>query len=85
MRTVPQHKRIKTPKAHGRRTISLFVTGLVMLACFQGTPSATAQHITEPAELKNLKYRSIGPAAGGRVCRVSGVAGDPQIYYAATA
>src|SRR5262245_36630868 len=38
-----------------------------------------------PAALKNLKYRSIGPAAGGRVSRVCGVPGDPLIYYAATA
>jgi photosystem II stability/assembly factor-like uncharacterized protein len=34
---------------------------------------------------KNLKYRSIGPAAGGRVSRACGVAGDPSTYYAATA
>src|SRR4051812_27604857 len=34
---------------------------------------------------KELKYRSIGPAAGGRVCRVAGVPGIPLIYFAATA
>lgn len=34
---------------------------------------------------KNLKYRSIGPAAGGRVSQACGVPGDPQTYYAATA
>src|SRR5438046_2891941 len=38
-----------------------------------------------PGALKNLKYRCVGPAAGGRVCRVSGVPGDPLTYYAATA
>jgi photosystem II stability/assembly factor-like uncharacterized protein len=38
-----------------------------------------------PAELKYLKYRSIGPAAGGRVARSVGVPGDPLVYYAATA
>ena len=38
-----------------------------------------------PAEFKFVKYRSIGPAAGGRVCRSTGVAGDPLTYYAATA
>jgi photosystem II stability/assembly factor-like uncharacterized protein len=32
-----------------------------------------------------LSYRCIGPAAGGRVCRVAGVPGDPRLYYAATA
>lgn len=38
-----------------------------------------------PAEFKRLKFRSIGPAAGGRVCRVAGVPGDPLTCYAATA
>jgi photosystem II stability/assembly factor-like uncharacterized protein len=38
-----------------------------------------------PAAFKTLKYRSIGPAAGGRVSRVAGVPGDPTVYYAATA
>jgi photosystem II stability/assembly factor-like uncharacterized protein len=38
-----------------------------------------------PAALKHLQYRSAGPAAGGRVCRVTGVPGDPLVYYAATA
>jgi photosystem II stability/assembly factor-like uncharacterized protein len=40
----------------------------------------------EPAPaLKGLKARCVGPAAGGRVCRVTGVAGDPLTYYAASA
>ena len=38
-----------------------------------------------PTPFKALKYRSIGPAAGGRVSRVAGVPGDPLTYYAATA
>src|SRR5437588_3924891 len=38
-----------------------------------------------PPALKGLKYRLVGPAAGGRVCRVAGVPGDPLTYYAATA
>jgi photosystem II stability/assembly factor-like uncharacterized protein len=38
-----------------------------------------------PEEFKNLKYRLVGPAAGGRVCRACGVPGDPLVYYAATA
>jgi photosystem II stability/assembly factor-like uncharacterized protein len=38
-----------------------------------------------PKELAGLKYRSIGPAAGGRVSRVAGVPGDPLTCYAATA
>jgi photosystem II stability/assembly factor-like uncharacterized protein len=38
-----------------------------------------------PPEFKHLKYRLIGPAAGGRVSRACGVPGDPLTYYAATA
>ena len=38
-----------------------------------------------PPALKELKARCVGPAAGGRVCRVCGVPGDPLTYYAATA
>jgi hypothetical protein len=34
---------------------------------------------------KNLKYRLIGPAAGGRVSRSCGVPGDPSTYYLAAA
>ncbi|HEV3204729.1 MAG TPA: hypothetical protein VGY77_10105, partial [Gemmataceae bacterium] len=38
-----------------------------------------------PEEFKYLKYRLVGPAAGGRVARSTGVPGDPLTYYAATA
>ncbi len=38
-----------------------------------------------PPQFKRLGFRSIGPAAGGRVCRAAGVPGDPLVYYAATA
>lgn len=40
---------------------------------------------TAPKELQGLKYRAIGPAAGGRVSRAAGVPGDPNIYYLAAA
>lgn len=35
--------------------------------------------------LASLEYRSIGPAAGGRVSQVCGVRGNALVYYAATA
>jgi photosystem II stability/assembly factor-like uncharacterized protein len=38
-----------------------------------------------PKEFAGLKYRLVGPPAGGRVARVTGVPGDPLVYYAATA
>jgi photosystem II stability/assembly factor-like uncharacterized protein len=54
--------------------------------------STTAQENTTtpetgdgPTQFKSLKYRPLGPAAGGRVSRVAGVPGDPTTAYAATA
>lgn len=38
-----------------------------------------------PPEFAALKYRLVGPYAGGRVSRACGVPGDPLTYYAATA
>src|SRR5712692_9841688 len=38
-----------------------------------------------PEEFKSLKFRLVGPAAGGRVARVAGVPGDPRLYFVATA
>jgi hypothetical protein len=38
-----------------------------------------------PPALKGLKFRNIGPAAGGRASRACGVPGDPLTYYVATA
>jgi photosystem II stability/assembly factor-like uncharacterized protein len=38
-----------------------------------------------PREFKRLHFRSLGPAAGGRVCRACGVPGDSRTFYAATA
>src|SRR5215470_602074 len=73
------------PSRRSVTTAILVATGVVMAACSLGVLPAVAQELTAPAELKNLKYRSIGPAAGGRICRVCGIPADPETYYAATA
>src|SRR3989442_10942556 len=39
----------------------------------------------EEKEFAASKYRLVGPPAGGRVARATGVPGDPLTYYAATA
>lgn len=39
----------------------------------------------DSSRFKNLRFRNVGPAAGGRVSRACGVPGDPLTYYAATA
>jgi photosystem II stability/assembly factor-like uncharacterized protein len=53
------------------------------LALLTGASAATEKDDKGP--LQHLKYRSIGPAAGGRVSRACGVPGDPLTYYAAAA
>jgi photosystem II stability/assembly factor-like uncharacterized protein len=59
----------------------LLVSPAIALAADEKKPDAEP---AKPDYFKHLKYRSIGPFAGGRVSRVSGVAGDPLTYYAAT-
>jgi len=50
------------------------------------TPALAADDdATSEDPLRGLEYRLIGPAAGGRVSRVTGVPGDPLTCYAATA
>src|SRR5919106_1652973 len=67
------------------RKLSLIVVLVLagVIAGAQEKPDADP-HAT-PVEFKNLKYRSIGPAAGGRATRAAGVPGDPNVYYTATA
>ena len=47
--------------------------------------AADAEGEGEADPLSGLSYRSIGPAAGGRVTRVHGVAGDALSWFVATA
>ncbi|MGH9336931.1 MAG: hypothetical protein ACRD21_24580, partial [Vicinamibacteria bacterium] len=59
---------------------------LVMATLLAVYAAAFAQEKpTSPEVFANLKYRSIGPPAGGRVSRAVGIDGDPRVYYAATA
>jgi photosystem II stability/assembly factor-like uncharacterized protein len=55
---------------------------LLILTAFAVTASADEPK-GGPPEFKGLKFRSIGPAAGGRVDRAIGVPGDPRTFYAA--
>jgi photosystem II stability/assembly factor-like uncharacterized protein len=61
-------------------------TSPVLAAAAKPAPAPDAKTgLQDLPELKALKYRLVGPAWGGRVARVTGVPGDPHIYYAATA
>lgn len=69
-----------------RRIHPRLVARVAVLAGLAFSPNLSAQDATKgPAPFEALKFRSIGPAAGGRIARVAGVAGDPLTYYAATA
>jgi photosystem II stability/assembly factor-like uncharacterized protein len=81
-------------KAHRIRPWTVFLLGALGLAGLAWpTPGADEKPKVAPAEepkvippeFKTLKYRLIGPAAGGRVCRAAGVPGDPNTYYFAGA
>lgn len=50
----------------------------------EASGAAESDDAPKPGRFDGLKLRSIGPAVGGRVSRVAGVAGDPRVYWAAT-
>ncbi len=58
--------------------------GALAVAVFS-SPLPAGEALKGPAPFDGLKFRSIGPSAGGRVSRAVGVPGDPRVYYAATA
>src|SRR3989442_2090893 len=78
-----------------RRLAIVAVLFILVLVSWNALTHASAQQATEPPkgwgglndppELKSLKYRSIGPAWGGRVSRAAGVPGDANTYYLASA
>ena len=76
--------------AHWFRFLIVTAALFVALAGGQASVSGQASDADKkaergPAEFAGLKYRSLGPAWGGRVSRAVGVPGDPRTYYAATA
>ncbi len=69
-----------------RKRIRVLVTLSILLipvVVFAG--EAAEDDKPKRARCSGLEYRLIGPAAGGRMSRAAGVAGDPLTYYAATA
>ncbi|HLN27683.1 MAG TPA: hypothetical protein VK395_08055 [Gemmataceae bacterium] len=68
-----------------RSTANTIVVALIACISVAGAVSAADNEVSTPPEFKHLKYRLVGPSAGGRVCRVAGVPGDPRTYYVASA
>jgi photosystem II stability/assembly factor-like uncharacterized protein len=69
------------------RILTIVITGIVVVTASLTIASLSlAQELAaKTGQFKTLTYRSIGPAAGGRVCRVTGIPGSPLVYYTATA
>jgi len=57
------------------------VLPLILFAQIVLLPSAALAAATETSHLEGLEYRNIGPWRGGRVTAVTGVPGQPQLYY----
>src|SRR5437764_1004552 len=57
------------------------LTAAALLLLLAAVPAAA----DDKDPLKAVKFRLVGPAAGGRVARACGVPGDPLTYYAAAA
>ncbi len=62
-----------------RRATRKFVFGMVLFALICAVP-VLAQTI-DPAQWKEMKWRLVGPSRGGRALAVTGVAGNPNVYY----
>jgi photosystem II stability/assembly factor-like uncharacterized protein len=60
---------------------SLRMYSFLLLACFLTCCSVLAVAEINPASFSGMRWRSIGPYRGGRVLAVSGVLGQPEVYY----
>jgi len=82
---VPDHKH--TGLSMHNRSISL-ITAAVGLAVTFGAGAAMAQRAGAPnrgLETEPFAFEYMGPANGGRIASVSGVAGDPRTWYMGSA
>jgi photosystem II stability/assembly factor-like uncharacterized protein len=69
-----------------RRLLPVLISALFTIGLgAQDAPHPANDSTKAPKELVALKYRLIGPAAGGRLTRAAGVPGDPATYWIATA
>src|SRR5436190_23715551 len=51
------------------------------LAGARAPHARTTRDLADPLLLRGLEWRSIGPYRGGRVTAVTGVVGQPNVYY----
>ncbi|MEM6648024.1 MAG: glycosyl hydrolase, partial [Bacteroidota bacterium] len=53
----------------------------LLLASLLYLPDTTSAQAVDAAAFENMAFRSVGPHRGGRSAAVSGVPGDPYLYY----
>ncbi len=70
---------------HPARFGHVLLAGTALLLALGGGVPAAEDTSPGVGAFKNLKYRLIGPSAGGRATRVAGRPGDPSTFYVATA
>ena len=86
MREKPVRPRVQVHAMRTSRVLpAVLAFPLALALAATSAPAADEEPSKGPKELLGLKYRLVGPPAGGRVSRVAGVPGDPLTYYAATA
>ncbi len=75
-------------KHHTIRSVGIFLALLAYCALFGQPEAKHSSSFSRPlfnvAYYNNLQWRNIGPFRGGRVNTVSGVPGQPQVYYMGT-
>ena len=71
------------PRLYGCLSLLALLVGLTLP--LHASDSPPEEDKPQPPQFEHLKFRLVGPHAGGRVARVAGVPGDPWTYYAATA
>ncbi len=62
------------------RLNSFFAAALVALSLITAAPANGTETI-DPALLSSMEWRFVGPYRGGRVTTVTGVPGNPRLYY----
>lgn len=66
-------------------TRSLISTVIIISALVIAPYSAFGlENTVSPMIFENMQYRSVGPFRGGRSVAVTGVKGNPQLYYMGT-
>lgn len=57
-------------------------SGPALALLFSGLVAVSSANATDPNLIAGLKWRNIGPFRGGRISAVSGVIGQPGVFYA---